>query len=394
MIQVNRIGDHISGSVNGQPFSVSYDATKYEKMVELADKAEKVDTMEELTSLIEEFMPLTQESYGDMIETISPYLMVNKSTNQFHLQFNQEVSTKPLPKALADRMIKAVEKTIDIAPLIKFWARWLRNPFLTDAKSKLLAEYIEAPYTNDKKVAELMGQQGLSKEVAVKAATTPQVAISREGLMVGYKVALEINKKYHLNEQEEVEERSRFGKDIDEDTGLVTYKKAQHNEERVFEPPIMHGGGDPFYCTPIGAVDGKPGHIIKVGHTIKLEKWDQVSTDDRASAVKGLHVGGLRYIAGYQQDQDTETHNVFIDPMHIGAIVGLGSGNDGALRVKQYFVYGAFTGVNKQLYHSSRYAELNDIEYAQMVEEAVKATSKKTEALGKEAKERAALSKI
>lgn len=394
MVTVNRIDDRISGSVNGEPFSVSYDATKLETMLTLQAKAEKANTMDELNAIVEEFQPLTQESYGDLIATESPYIMVNRATNTFHLQYGTEVSSKAMPKMLADKFIKAIEKQLDINPLIKWWARWLRNPYFTDAKSKLLCEYIEAPYTNDKKVAELMGQNGLSREVATKAATTPQVSITREGLMVCYKVSHEITSKFVLNDKEQVEEFSRFGKEIDDATGLVTYKTAKHNEDRVFEPPIMKQGGDPFFSTPVGGDDTKPGHTMKVGHIIKLDSWDKVDTNDARTGMRGLHIGGLRYISGFQGDPGNETHNVFVDPMHIGAIVGLGSGNDGAIRVKQYFMYGAFTGVNKTLYHSSRYAELNDIEYAAMVEEAVKLTSKETEKLSKTAKERAALAKI
>lgn len=394
MIQVNRLGDNISGSLNGEPFSVSYDAAKYETMLDLQAKSDKADTMEELTAIIEEFKPLTQESYGDMIATISPYIMVDRATNKFHLQFNGEVSTKALPKVLADKMIKLVEKNIEITPLIKFWARWLRNPYYTDAKSKLLAEYIEAPYVNDQKVAELTSKQGLSHEVAVKAATTTQVAITREGLMAGYKVSKEMKDRFTIDEQtEEVKKLSRFGKDIDPDTGLVTYKKAQYEEERVYEPALMGQTGDAFNCTDILTGIKKLGHTIKVGCSISLDSWDQVNTDDRQSGVKGLHVGGLRYIQGYQND-GTETHNVFIDPMHIGAIVGLGTGNDGALRVKQYFVESTFNGVNKQIYRSSRYAELTDMEYAEMVKEAVALTSKKAEKIQKEARERSALATI
>lgn len=387
MITVNRIGDQISGSVNGEPFSVSFDATKYEAMMDLQAKSEKADTMEELLQIVEDFKPLTQESYKELVETESPYIMVNKGTGKFYLQYAGEVSSKALPQVFADRIIKAVEKQIEITPLIKFWARWLRNPHYSDKKSKLLAEYIAAPYTNYEKLDALMKDQGLSKEVATRMATTPQVAITREGLMVGYKVSEEIMDKYSIDDQtEEAVKRSRFGKTIDEETGLVTYNKAQFSEERVFQPAVQGQGGDAFYC------GDKLGHLIKTGNVIRLERWDQVDLNDDRHCVKGLHVGGLQYIKGYQKDT-TVTHNVFIDPMHIGAICDL-KGSDGAIRVKQYFPHSIFGGVNKQLYHSSRYAELTDHEYQQMVEEAVKLTSEKQELLNKEARERVALSTI
>ena len=76
---------------------------------------------------------------------------------------------------------------------------------------------------------------------------------------------------------------------------------------------------------------------------------------------------------GYQH-LGTETHNVFVDPMHIGAFTNDG---EGAIRVLQYFVYGAFTGSNDKIYHSSAYAKKTDEQYEQMVKEAVEETQKK-----------------
>lgn len=76
------------------------------------------------------------------------------------------------------------------------------------------------------------------------------------------------------------------------------------------------------------------------------------------------------YIRGYQ-NAGTVTHQVLVDPMHIGAIVG---GHDGAMRVKQYMVYASFAGTNKGIYHSSKYGELTDKEYRKMLEEAIQAT--------------------
>jgi hypothetical protein len=390
MIQVNRLGDLISGSVNGVPFSVSFDEKKYEQMQDLQAKSEDRNlTLDELTAVIDEFTPLTQESYKELVETESPYIMVNKSTNKFYLQTESGVvSNIAIPKVLADKIIKAVEKNLDIKPLIKFWARFLRNPYFTEAKAKLLAEYIDAPYTSEIAVKKLMSEQGYSKEVATKAATTPQVSITREGLLVGYKVVEELLDKYRLNEKEELERISRHGKTVDENTGLVTYVKTKDVGDRVFQPAVQKDRGDAFLCGQ------KLGHIVKVGEVIALENWDQVDTGDDRTAVKGLHIGGLRYIAGYQDYKDCVTLNVFVDPMHIGAIVGLGTGNDGAIRVKQFVAYSIFNEVNKTMYYSSQYAELSDMEYAVMVEEAVKATSKKEEALKKEAKSRAALATI
>ena len=76
--------------------------------------------------------------------------------------------------------------------------------------------------------------------------------------------------------------------------------------------------------------------------------------------------GGLKYIAWYSG----EIHNVFIDPMHIGAVP---DDVDGAIRCLQYFVHSSLTGVNGSIYHSSSYASMTDDEWAVMREESVKA---------------------
>ena len=87
--------------------------------------------------------------------------------------------------------------------------------------------------------------------------------------------------------------------------------------------------------------------------------------------VKGLHVGGLDYIRGYQRS-GTETHNVFIDPMDIGAIP---NDDTGAIRVMSYLVHSSFAGVNRSIYHSSRFAAISDAAFKKRVEAAIQATN-------------------
>ena len=90
-----------------------------------------------------------------------------------------------------------------------------------------------------------------------------------------------------------------------------------------------------------------------------------VDCNDDRSCVKGLHMGGLKYISGISG----EIHNVFVDPMHVGAVP---DDSTGALRCKQYFVHSSLAGVNGSIYHSSTYAGLTDKEWAEMLAEAVK----------------------
>jgi hypothetical protein len=90
-----------------------------------------------------------------------------------------------------------------------------------------------------------------------------------------------------------------------------------------------------------------------------------VNTNDGRSCVKGLHFGGLQYINCYSG----EIHNIFVDPMHIGAVP---DDETGAIRCIQYFVHSSLVGVNGSIYHSSTYAAKTDQEWEEMKAEAVK----------------------
>lgn len=383
MIIINRTETLITGSVDGKQFGVSFDEQKYQNMLRLQQKSNEVQTVEELKAVVEEFEPLTQENFKEQVETICPYIVVNKHTNKFYLRYANTVSSRPLPQVFVDKILKSVEKNIPIDPLIKCWARYMRpvkgKPAYNQEQAKLFTQYIDAPYTNAKLKAELIAK-GYAEKVATERATTSQVSITQEGLLVCYKVSREITVRYELNEEEEVITKSRYKKSVDPDTGLVSYDEPQFVEERLFEPYIQGKNGDAFYS------GDKLGHFIRVGLTHYLDSWDKVSSPGH----KGLHCGGLRYIAGYQQE-GTVTHNIFVDPMDIHTIAGLGNGNDGAMTVKRYFVYGSFAGVNKNLYHSSEYAKLTDAEYAQLVQEAVSDSQMKKDELDELLKETKAL---
>lgn len=369
MILINRIGDSISGAYNGIPFGVAYSEEKWNAMKELEAKANAVETMEDLKPLLDEFALLTKESYKDLVETVSPWLYVNKSTNKFYLKLKgdantpEKVSSVPLPKAFVDRILTSVDKKIDTTPLVKCFIRFLRNPNYNADKARRFAEYINATYTNQKFAVELAAK-GLSSEVATERATSTQVAITEEGLICCYKVSAEVDWKWELDADGNKKQKPRYNPTIDDITGLITYEIPEFMEDRIFQPAVMGTGGDEFNC------GDKLGHIIRVGKVHYLPEWKQVDTSDGSTGRPGLHVGNQDYIRGYQ-NEGTVTHYVFVDPMHIGAIVG---GHDGAMRVKQYFVYASFAGTNKGIYHSSKYGQLTDAEYRMMLEEAILAT--------------------
>src|SRR6476646_1424366 len=99
MIIVNRIGDNnIVGSYNGKPFGVAYTDQKWQAMKDLEDQANKAETMDELKAIIEEFEPLTKESYKELIEHAKggQWLWVDPRNNKIYLQYNGKVSRNAL----------------------------------------------------------------------------------------------------------------------------------------------------------------------------------------------------------------------------------------------------------------------------------------------------------
>lgn len=371
MITINVIEGRISGSYGDTPFSVNYDEVTYNKMVTLQSKAEEVTTMDEYNALMEEFAKLTVQDYKTTIETDCPWIHVNEATGQFFLTYGGVVSSIPMPQALVDRILASMDKEAEYLPLVKMWIRFLRNPILRkkmdNGKGENFADrffnFVNLEYVHPKLKKELMEDHGLSEEVAERRATMYQMKITKEGLLNGYKVSEEVLTKYDTETGEEVD---RYKRTFDPDTGEISGNGfPEHVEDRLFKPAIMGNSGDAFYCEgPNGYA--KPGHFIKVGCTHRLPDWSYVDTNDERSCVKGLHFGGLKYIAYYSG----EIHNIFVDPMHIGAVP---DDHDGAVRCLQYFVHSSLVGVNGSIYHSSTYAAKTDEEWEEMRKEAVEA---------------------
>lgn len=384
MISVHSIGDSITGSVNGKQFGVRFTKPRWDAMKELEAKALAATTPDELKGIVEQFMPMTIETYGEIVETSTPFIYHDLVRNVYFLKYNDKISSRAIPQGLVDRILKSVEKGIDITPMVKLWVRWLRNPVKPHAaRDAQFVQYINTTYM-DAKVHRQAVNDGVNDQVAIERATSFQVPITMEGLMCTYKVSKEITTKFGKNEKNEVVTIDRYDFDVDEFTGLKTMKKPQFSEDLVFEPAVMGQRYDAFRCRTLDGSFDYLGHIIKVGCIISLEKWSQVA-QDQGTGVPGLHCGNLDYIRSYQ-NSGTATHDILVDPMHIGGFSGNG---DGALVTKEYFVSRYFQGVNKSLYHSSDYAAWTDALFAQSVQEVVAKEQKNAEEVAKLHQERA-----
>jgi len=373
MITLNVIEDKICGSYGETPFTVDYSKELYQNMQEIAKQAVDVTTVEEYNTLLDVFASLTIVDYTKTIETQCEYIHVNKGTGEFFLKNNGVVSSIPMPQALVDRIFDSIDKELDFLPLVKMWTRWLRNPILKRKMKQGWGQnfcerffnFVNMQYVHPKHKEDLMENHGLSEEAAEKRAIMYQMKITHEGLLNGYKVSREILHKFN---SETGEQENRYKRTFNVDTGEIEGEGLpEHVEDRLFEPSMMGSSGDAFYCEgPNGYAN--PGHFIKVGCTHRLDDWSKVNVNDTISCVKGLHVGGLIYINCYSG----EIHNIFVDPMHIGAVP---DDTDGAIRCKQYFVHSSLVGVNGSIYHSSTYAAMTDAEWDDMRAKAVEEKS-------------------
>lgn len=369
MVTINVIDDRICGSVGDVPFSVKFTTDLYNKLSELADKANNAETIEEYQHFLNVFQTNTVEDLNSLIQDKCDFIYVNEHSGEFFLKHNGVVSSVPMPEALVERIYESMDKGIDFLPLVKMWTRWLRNPILKKKMksgagkdfSERFFNFVNLKYVHPILYKKYVEEHGFTEEKAEKLATMYQMKITKEGLLNGYKVSREILHKYDSETGEEV---PRYVRTFNVDTGeIVSEGLPEHVEDRLFQPAVMGSGGDAFYCEGTNGY-ATPCHFIKVGCVHRLDSWDKVNTNDNISCVPGLHIGGLKYISGYSG----EIHNIFVDPMHIGAVP---DDETGAIRCLQYFVHSSLAGVNGSIYHSSSYAAMTDAEWDKMREQAI-----------------------
>jgi len=377
MISINVIGELISGSYGNTPYSRNYEKDIYNQMVELAEQADDAATVEEYNGILAEFAMLTTEDLSNK-QFVMPLMggvqLYRDPAGRHFVQFEDgDIIGTPLPSVLVQRFIYTESVGADVTPLYKLWMRWLRNPVLCKKNAedftKRFFDFIDMKYVHPKLKEELMEEHGLSEELAEQRATMYQVKITKEGLINAFKVSREIMHKYDTETGEEI---PRYERTFNPDTGEIQSEGLpEHVEDRLFEPSIKGQSGDAFYCEGANGYDSAQ-HFIKVGCTHRLPSWDMVNTNDDQSCVPGLHVGGLKYIAWYSG----EIHNIFVDPMHVGAVP---DSQDGAIRCLQYFVHSSLSGVNGSMYHSSTYASMTDDEWDEMKDSLIEEQTNKIE---------------
>ena len=383
MISINVIGDMISGSYGNTPFSRTYEKDIYKQMVKLATDADQAETVEEYNGILAEFSLLTTEDLKTRrhIADIAGDIYISRdAAGRYFMELSDGyLLDTPMPQSLVDRILDSFDTGADTTPLAKLWLRWLRNPILRKKKrkgkgeefTKRFFDFIDMKYVHPRLKTEYMEEHGLSEELATQRATMYQVKITKEGLVNAFKVSREVLTKYDTETGEEI---PRYTRTFNPDTGEIDSDGLpEFVEDRLFEPAVWRTG-DKFYCEGANGYDS-PQYFIKVGCVHRLPSWDMVDTDDDRSCVPGLHVGGLKYIAWYTG----EIHNVFVDPMHVGAVP---NSVDGAIRCLQYFVHSSLVGVNGSMYHSSKYAQLTDEQWEEMKDKIIEKFNKRSDKVG------------
>lgn len=352
MITLNRVGETINVFAGNKDYFIPFTEEVYTQLLTISDEADEVETIEELNALVAKVEEIANGKNDEFLESTHG-LWKNTKTGNFHIKVGEDILGRPIHPSFNERIQKTIDEKGDVSPIVKFYLRFLRNKKRDncDFEARLM-NYMNMKYVRPD-VKEDMLEQGYTEEKAVEMAIVYQVKLTKEGLINCYKVSEEIDELHTSDEDGNIQSKPLYNRTFDAATGKITGDDREDKaiEERVFIPGVVGTSYEAFYCE--GPITNEKGHIIRVGHTHRLESWDSVDCNDNRSCVKGLHVGGLSYISCYSGD----IHNVFVDPANIGAIC---DDQSGAMRVLEYFVHSSMVAVNSSIYHSSTYAAKGD----------------------------------
>lgn len=360
----------IVGTIDGEKYNVPYSDELLKTLKDKQAVYETLGTSEEYEAwvLTVQDILFSADNATDTITDVCKDLVKDAKTGNYYVTHTDDkgivhTSKIPVPDRLVNTILESVDKNLDPTPVIKAWVRFMRNPNFTPAKAERFANYITALVIDDEEAERLEMEEGFTRSQAEARATYNDVMLTTEGLVVCKKYAQLLTEGWFIDaETNKAVRKPLYPKQddtIDVQTGVITVGETifpEFNEELMFQPPVMGTGGDEFFC------GDRAGHLIKVGQKHALESWNQVNTNDNTNCVKGLHIGGISYVSSYK-GLNCQLLDCFVDPSEIGAICDLSASSDGAIRVREYFVYGATTGKNKGLYHSSRYAAIKDSEW-------------------------------
>jgi hypothetical protein len=365
MLTFRKIENLIVGQIDGTPFSIPKTQESYDTLVALRD--------EDVDATTDEVMAYINVVKSGEIAGSNEYLSFKPSTGEYFLQFEGSKSKKPLPKVLVKFIEESFDKDIDFTPILKAWLRLLDNPRYNKTMAKLFSNYLNSEYIDQDEVNRLVDEEDIDRDLAVKMATYPDIAITQEGLLATYKVAQQVTFEYKMEWSKEEEKFIKVKKnilepivpkidpvtgDIDKDT-TNKFKDPDFKEDYVFTPAI-HSNGDKFFSNNV------LGYQYKVGETQMLPKEAKRNLNNTFGG-GGLYIGGLKYVDGYSNSGNT-TLTCLVSPADI-----LSFQDDGkAIRVDALFVNNIWNNnvALKGKYHSSKYGKLADDRMEQMLKDA------------------------
>lgn len=362
MIIISRISEKVvvSSAYATKEWSFIYNEGLFDTLKDLEVKSRSIRNREDLEKVFTTLDQLSNFDYNAKLESIHPNLTVSQLTGQFYLKLDNVIDTVPMPVVYGEFIRQTIDKDLDPTPIIKAWIRWRRNPKSNDEHAnEQFAKFITMTFVVPADLNKHL-EAGLPYDIAIELASTYEVKITQEGLLVAYKSVREVQTKFVADEDGNPKEVSRYTKKFNGDTGELEGDNRDdfEIEDRLFIPHIQQYSGDPFTCKGSKGYGDKQQHFVKVGCEIALDSWDKVDTNDNNSCVKGLHIGGLSYLNNWKSD---EILTCFVDPANIGAICDYNG--FWAMRVLKYYVYGSLKTISKNLYLSSDYAELSDADW-------------------------------
>lgn len=370
LLTVNKLNAAtITGVIGTEKYSVAYTSDLYNQLTDLETQFSTATTIADAKSIVDAAKTAITTTVTEATEVLyGGYLKLDEKSQRYFLKSNGIVSSIPIPKVLANKIVEAIDKQLDYLPFVKAWMWFLKNPNFSKNKAKYFANYITTTFVDAEQYAKLI-EEGYSVEKATELSTFNDVSITKNGLLSTYKYAQIKYKKFDGTTGEYVD---RYPVIYDEETGKANIQLPEEAEAYYLIPPIMGERGDAFSC---GA---DLGHKIQVGNIHALPDWSMVDCTDGASCLKGLHLGGLSYIKGYG-GRGNLLLNCFVNPMHIGALTD--ASGDSAIRVKEYFVHSAEFAPNKALYHESTYLEHTQSQWEEMRAEAIASSEAKIKSI-------------
>jgi len=362
MINFRKLESTITGSIGGKPFNI----TRTDTAIAWLEKAQKENTPDaEILAYIE------SARLGEVAGS-NKYLIYSPVTNKYFLAFDGFRSTNAIPQTLIDIINKSHDKDIDFMPILKAWARLLSNPRYTEQMGNYFATYLEATFTDQKAVNKLIEDQDIEPDIAESMCTYQDISISKEGMLVTYKVADIVDWKYLMKHDEENDSYTKVMKkkykiipaQVDPTTGDIlvkeTYTKPDHLEDYLFTPSI-YKNGDKFYSGQ------KIGYVYEVGKMQHLPKKARRNLSHTFGG-GGLYTGGLLYIDTYQ-GAGRAVLVCFVNP---GDIISFQS-EGRAIRTDAIFPNNVWDldVPLKGIYHSSEYDKMSTARLDELMADAV-----------------------